>query len=218
VPFSRLWPCSGRACKRVLHLVCPGTVFIDSRHRILRILHLHTFSQRATPPAVRPLAEAEANLLALAEHSKQKYLDIMSRLQKESLKSDTAHVDESVQSVDDHENTIDSVSDEDGQADADGDADASEQSGFLQLNYNPALQPAKGCLTKTRKPWATRPVSPPAVSVVPVVPMQYVVVPCGALSATSPKMCRRRPRGTALQTGAKNGACWAQALLPPKRC
>ncbi len=47
---------------------------------------------------MRPLAEAEANLLALAEHSKQKYLDIMSRLQKESLKSDTAHVDESVQS------------------------------------------------------------------------------------------------------------------------
>ncbi len=128
---------------------------------------------------MRPFAEAEANLLALAEHSKQKYLDIISRLQKESLKSDTAHVDQSVQSVDDHENTIDSVSDEDGQADAD--ADTSQESEFLQLSYNPALQPAKGCITKTRKLWPTRPVSPPAVS---VVPMQYAVVQCRAMSAT----------------------------------
>ncbi len=119
--------------------------------------------------------------MALAEHSKQKYLDIISRLQNESLKSDTAHVDLSVQSVDDHENTIDSVSDEDGQADADADADNSGESEFLQLSYNPALQPAKGCLTKTRKVWPTRPVSPPAVS---VVPMQYPVTPCSAMNAT----------------------------------
>ena len=130
---------------------------------------------------MRPFAEAEANLLALAEHSKQKYLDIISRLQKESLKSDTAHVDQSVQSVDDHENTIDSVSDEDGQADPDPDPDTSEESEFLQFSYNPTLQPAKGCITKTRKLWPTRPVSPPAVS---VVPLQYAVVPCRAMSAT----------------------------------
>ena len=108
---------------------------------------------------MKPLAEAEANLLALAEHSKQKYLDIVGRLQKESLKSETAHVDQSVQSVEDHENTIDSVSEEDYQAEAETDEETEE----LTISYNPALQPAKGCISKNRKQWPNRPVSPPAV-------------------------------------------------------
>jgi hypothetical protein len=112
---------------------------------------------------VKPLAEAEANLLALAEQSKQKYMDIVGRLQKESLNSDTAHVDQSVQSVEDHDATIDSVSEEDYQAEAETDEEEEE----LTISYNPALQPAKGCITKHRKQWPNRPVSPPAVSFVP---------------------------------------------------
>lgn len=68
--------------------------------------------QRSAPLKPENLGKAEADLLAMAEHSKQKYLDIVGRLQKESLKSDTAVIDQSVQSVEDHEETMDSVSED----------------------------------------------------------------------------------------------------------
>ena len=60
-------------------------------------------AQRSARP--QDLDAAEADLLVMAEQSKQKYLDIVGRLQKESLKSESAYVDESVE---DHEeeNTI----------------------------------------------------------------------------------------------------------------
>lgn len=111
--------------------------------------------QRNAPP--ENLGEAEADLLALAEHSKQKYLDIVGRLQQESLKSEVEFGDYVDQSVEDHEATIDSVSDEEARTEMDGD------DSFLTISYNPSLKPVKGCLTKFRKRWPNRPLSPSGV-------------------------------------------------------
>ena len=49
----------------------------------------------------------------------------------------------------------------------DSEYDSDEEEEELTISYNPALQPAKGCITKHRKQWPNRPVSPPAVSFVP---------------------------------------------------
>ena len=112
--------------------------------------------QRSAPP--KDLGEAEADLLVLAEQSKQKYLDIVGRLQQESLKSDVEFGDYVDQSVEDNDNTIASVSeDEEERAEVDGDDE------LLTLSYNPTLKPVKGCLTKYKKHWPNRPLSPSEV-------------------------------------------------------
>lgn len=110
--------------------------------------------QRSAAPPDKH-AEAEADLLALADDSKQKFLNIVGRLQKESLKSDTAYVDESVE---DHEETFASVSEEE-----DYREEYTSDDDQLILSYNPTLRPGKGCIAKFRKQWPTRPSSPPRV-------------------------------------------------------
>lgn len=122
---------------------------------IIFLTFVFACEQRNAPP--ENLGEAEADLLALAEHSKQKYLDIVGRLQQESLKSEIEFGDYVDQSVEDHEATIDSVSDEETRAEMDGD------DSFLTISYNPSLKPVKGCLTKYRKRWPNRPLSPSGV-------------------------------------------------------
>ena len=111
--------------------------------------------QRSAAPA--NIGDAEADLLVMAEQSKQKYLDIVGRLQKEALKTDSGCVD---QSVEDQQDSMDSVTSSEDQSDQ---AEMEDEDDILTLSYNPSLLPTKGCLTQYRKDWPTRPLSPPQV-------------------------------------------------------
>ena len=114
--------------------------------------------QRSARP--QDLDAAEADLLVMAEQSKQKYLDIVGRLQKESLKSESAYVDESVE---DHEeeNTIEDEYDDD--ENIEGMEEPESDSLFKEIPFNPNKRPDRGCLTKFRKVYPSRPLSPSGV-------------------------------------------------------
>ena len=126
------------------------------RHRGYEVQGGPAPPQDLTDERVR-LGGVEADLLTMAEKSQQKYLDIVKRLEKETLKSEGGgRIFD--QSIEDHEDTIDEVDTEDEYQGVGGEQEEEEEP--LRISYNPALMPAKGCMTPYRKQWPERPMSP----------------------------------------------------------
>ena len=125
--------------------------------RKLCCTEVRAFEQTAAAPDA--LDQPETDLLALAEKSKQKYMDIVRRLQNETFQSGIGY--EMENSVHDEDDTIDSKSTEAESEQPEGEEGEEEE--FLTISYNPRLKPTRGCMIKYRKGWPHRPLSPSEV-------------------------------------------------------
>ena len=102
---------------------------------------------------------ASPGLTKHIEKSKQKYMDIVRRLQNETFQSGIGY--EMENSVHDEDDTIDSKSTEAESEQPEGEEGEEEE--FLTISYNPRLKPTRGCMIKYRKGWPHRPLSPSEV-------------------------------------------------------